>query len=451
MLASDKSALPSEIVSARSSVCVMVSPPSRCRFADRPRPRPSRAMSTVWMAMAFFTAGCLLRPNFKTPQASIADYWMEKADASLKSDGSENRDWWTGVQRSRADAADRGRIQTKPYRADRGRPRARVSPAPRHGDRRVLPSATASRCDGELQSHPDLVALQLHQEHLLVGSVRPASRLGAGFLGQAAAGHRVRRQRLPGIRRQLRRCTRHAGGRRGERLRQDSHDREADRHRERQRRRVNVPRSRSPVRSSSAERATKRDVYQAENVLGATEAAIPQLRIQLAAGNERAQRVARHASGPSWMTLLAGSSRHPRCPRAGRRRHSGGSAAPPARRPARRAAGRRRSARRSASPRRDLLPALHPGRQRRHARDATSARTRLGRRLHPRAASPTACGPAVQWNILNYGQITNNVRVQDAKLQATADRLSKRGAEGAAGSRERHRGVPSLARHRRSF
>src|SRR5262249_2646374 len=27
-------------------------------------------------------------------------------------------------------------------------------------------------------------------------------------------------------------------------------------------------------------------------------------------------------------------------------------------------------------------------------------------------------GPAIQWNILNYGQITNNVRVQDAKFQA---------------------------------
>jgi len=27
-------------------------------------------------------------------------------------------------------------------------------------------------------------------------------------------------------------------------------------------------------------------------------------------------------------------------------------------------------------------------------------------------------GPTVQWNIFNYGQITNNVRVQDAKLQA---------------------------------
>jgi outer membrane protein TolC len=28
-----------------------------------------------------------------------------------------------------------------------------------------------------------------------------------------------------------------------------------------------------------------------------------------------------------------------------------------------------------------------------------------------------AGGPAFQWNILNYGQITNNVRLQDAKLQ----------------------------------
>ena len=26
-------------------------------------------------------------------------------------------------------------------------------------------------------------------------------------------------------------------------------------------------------------------------------------------------------------------------------------------------------------------------------------------------------GQAIQWNVLNYGQITNNVRVQDAKFQ----------------------------------
>jgi outer membrane protein TolC len=28
-----------------------------------------------------------------------------------------------------------------------------------------------------------------------------------------------------------------------------------------------------------------------------------------------------------------------------------------------------------------------------------------------------AAGPSFQWNFLNYGQITNNVRLQDAKLQ----------------------------------
>jgi outer membrane protein TolC len=28
-----------------------------------------------------------------------------------------------------------------------------------------------------------------------------------------------------------------------------------------------------------------------------------------------------------------------------------------------------------------------------------------------------AAGPSFQWNLLNYGQITNNVRLQDAKLQ----------------------------------
>ena len=33
------------------------------------------------------------------------------------------------------------------------------------------------------------------------------------------------------------------------------------------------------------------------------------------------------------------------------------------------------------------------------------------------AAATTSAGPSVQWNILNYGRITNNVRVQDARFQ----------------------------------
>jgi NodT family efflux transporter outer membrane factor (OMF) lipoprotein len=40
----------------------------------------------------------------------------------------------------------------------------------------------------------------------------------------------------------------------------------------------------------------------------------------------------------------------------------------------------------------------------------------LGQLFTP-AGLTYAAGPAFQWNILNYGQITNNVRLQDAKLQ----------------------------------
>src|SRR5215813_4107140 len=47
--------------------------------------------------------------------------------------------------------------------------------------------------------------------------------------------------------------------------------------------------------------------------------------------------------------------------------------------------------------------------------------TDIGRSTLGKAFTPGnlhySVGPALQWNILNYGQITNNVRVQDAKLQ----------------------------------
>ncbi len=46
----------------------------------------------------------------------------------------------------------------------------------------------------------------------------------------------------------------------------------------------------------------------------------------------------------------------------------------------------------------------------------TYAGTRLSQMFNLAAASTNA-GPSVTWNILNYGQITNNVRVQDARFQ----------------------------------
>ena len=46
----------------------------------------------------------------------------------------------------------------------------------------------------------------------------------------------------------------------------------------------------------------------------------------------------------------------------------------------------------------------------------TYAGTRLSEMFNI-AAAATSAGPSVQWNILNYGRITNNVRLQDARFQ----------------------------------
>ena len=49
----------------------------------------------------------------------------------------------------------------------------------------------------------------------------------------------------------------------------------------------------------------------------------------------------------------------------------------------------------------------------------------LAQMLHP-IGRAFAIGPSFKWNLLNYGQITNNVRVQDADAAAISDRLSER-------------------------
>ncbi len=63
------------------------------------------------------------------------------------------------------------------------------------------------------------------------------------------------------------------------------------------------------------------------------------------------------------------------------------------------------------------LPRVFTYRQLRFPHRPTSAGQSSPRLLAGNAASITA-GPSVQWNILNYGQITNNVRSQDASFQA---------------------------------
>jgi len=159
---------------------------------------------------------------------------------------------------------------------------------------------------------------------------------------------------------------------------------------------------------------SKRDVYQAENVLGQTRASIPALTIDLQqAKNALCVLLGLPPGGAD--AMLAGASRIPTAP-------PQVAAGIPAdllrRRPDVRKA-ELDAAAQSAQigfAKADLLPALSLiGNVGTLASDI--GRGSLSDVFTGRSVS-SSIGPAVQWNVLNYGQITNNVRVQDAKLQA---------------------------------
>ena len=159
--------------------------------------------------------------------------------------------------------------------------------------------------------------------------------------------------------------------------------------------------------------ATKLDVYQAENVLGATEATIPQLTIQLKQGLN-ALRVLLGMAPQPLDELLGRSTQIPVPPK-------DVAVGIPAdlvrRRPDIRAA-ELAAAAQSAQigiAEADLYPAFSL-----LGTFGTVASNINGNKLSQvfqGKGITFGFGPSFQWNILNYGQITNTVRVQDAKLQ----------------------------------
>ncbi|HET7880948.1 MAG TPA: TolC family protein [Acetobacteraceae bacterium] len=159
--------------------------------------------------------------------------------------------------------------------------------------------------------------------------------------------------------------------------------------------------------------ATALDVYQAQNVLAQTESAIPQLTAQLQQG-EDALRVLLGMPPASLDALLAGPETIPVPPRdvaVGipvdllRRR-------PDIRTVELQAAAQSEQI---GIAKADLFPAFSLV-----GAFGTVAGTTGSNRLNEVFTAPGiqfAFGPTFSWPILNYGQITNNVRVQDARLQ----------------------------------
>jgi NodT family efflux transporter outer membrane factor (OMF) lipoprotein len=160
--------------------------------------------------------------------------------------------------------------------------------------------------------------------------------------------------------------------------------------------------------------ATEVDVYQAEKVLGQTEASIPQLTIQLQQG-ENALRVLL-GMPPEPLRSLIGRETG-RIPAAPGKIFVGIPADLLRRNPGVRAA-ELKAAAQSAQigvAQADLYPAISLtgfiG-----GCAATLNSHGLGQVFTAQGLT-YSFGPQFQWNILNYGQITNNVRLQDATLQ----------------------------------
>jgi NodT family efflux transporter outer membrane factor (OMF) lipoprotein len=160
--------------------------------------------------------------------------------------------------------------------------------------------------------------------------------------------------------------------------------------------------------------ATKRDVDQATNVLGATEATVPQLDAQLAQSKNLMSVLLGMAPGEVDGFLVPSEG----IPNAPQRIAAGIPADLLRRRPDVRRAELQAAAQcaQIGVAKADLFPMLSL------TGTVGTLSSTIGNAsvsdVFTSASLAFSVGPSLQWNLLNYGQITNNVRMQDAKFQA---------------------------------
>ena len=381
-----------------------------CRGSLLPNRRYSR--TPLLIVLALCVQGCVLGPDFKTPAASVADTWREQGNKAVDSTAAEHRDWWTVFNDPRLTRLiqlayqQNLTLQTAGVRVLEARARLGIAIGEFYPQQQQLgASLTYNRIPLSLPYNviantywADQLGAQVAWELDIWGKLRRAIESADGsFLASVANYDDVLVTLVGDV------ATAYVQIRTIETQIAIAQD--------------NVERQRAALKIAQAKfkygTATKRDVYQAENVLGATEATIPQLNMQLAQAKNALSVLLGMPPGPL-DDLLAGSADIPTAPE---QVMVGIPADLLRRRPDVRRA-ELQAAAQSAQigfAKADLFPTLSLlGTIGISATDIGSSN--LGKaftagNLHYNV------GPAVQWNILNYGQITNNVRVQDAKFQ----------------------------------
>ncbi len=359
-----------------------------------------------------FAQGCLLGPNFKKPPVSVADKWTEEGDKSLDSAASEHRGWWTVFKdpvlaRLIQLAYERNlTLQTAGVRVLEARARLGIAIGDLYPQQQqVGASLTYNRIPISAPYNiitntywTDQFGAQTSWELDIWGKLRRAiESADAAFLGSVATYDDVLVTLIGDV------ASAYVGIRTTEKQLLIARD--------------NLERQRTALKIAAAKfqygTVSRRDVYQAENVLGATEATIPQLNIQLAQAKNALSVLLGMPPGPV-DNLLAGSADIPTAPA---QVVVGIPADLLRRRPDLRSA-ELQAAAQSAQigfAKADLFPSFSL------LGNVGTLSTDIGssslRDVFTKDSLHYSIGPAIQWNVLNYGQITNNVRVQDAKCQ----------------------------------
>src|ERR1700757_3032009 len=366
-------------------------------------------------ALVLSSGGCMVGPDFSSPSTPVADKWLEAGNASVDTHNKNYRDWWTVfhdpvLDRLIETAYDQNLTlvsagtRVLQARAQLGVAMGDFSPQVQQGNGSV-PYIRPSHSDttqfplGVTHNFwRDSLGLTVNWELDFWGKFRRAiESADAAYLASIANYDYVLASLLGDV------ATTYIGIRTLQTQIQIAEE--------------NIVRQKKALAIAQAKyhggTATKLDVYQAENVLGQTESMIPQLTIQLNQGFD-ALAVLLGLPPQPMEPLLAGASGIPVPPKIVA---VGIPADLVRRRPDIRAAELAAMAQGAqiGIAEANLYPAFSlTGTFGTAASNV--ARGKLKRVFEGRGIT-FAFGPAFQWNILNYGQITNQVRVEDAALQ----------------------------------
>jgi len=366
-------------------------------------------------ALPLWCSGCLVGPDFSTPSAPVAEKWLEANNPSVDTRNQEYRDWWTvfhdPVLNRLVEIAYNQNLtlvsagtRVLEARAQLGVAIGEFYPQVQQGTGEltyIRPGhADTTRFPVGLTRNfwRDALGLTVNWELDFWGKFRRAiESADASYLASIANYDYVLATLLGDV------ATTYIGIRTLQTQIAIARD--------------NIVKQKKALAIAEAKyhggTATKLDVYQAQNVLAQTEATIPQLTIQLDQGLDA-------------LAVLLGMPPQPMDPLL---RGSSGIPVPPKtvavgipadlvrRRPDIRAA---ELAAMAQSAQVGIVESnLYPA----FSLTGTfgTAASNVGqsklKRVFEGRAITFAFGPAFQWNILNYGQITNQVRVEDAALQ----------------------------------